>query len=97
MPQHADPNPSESCRGLIKSRVAMGFLVIDSSGPAAAESAFAASLMRQLHHPIRLLVADVAVEDHHEIAQDSSCMLAHSQGTFSRVVVGSTLQVPQSV
>ena len=30
--------------------------------------------------------ADVAVEDQDEIAQDSSCMLAHSQGKFRRVV-----------
>ena len=33
-----------------------------------------------------MFAADVAVEDQNEIAQDSSCMLAHSQGTFSRVV-----------
>ena len=32
-----------------------------------------------------MFTADVAVEDHNEIAQDS-CMLAHSQGTFCRVV-----------
>ena len=31
-------------------------------------------------------MAIVAVEDGHEIAQDSSCMLAHSQGTSFRVV-----------
>ena len=29
-----------------------------------------------------MFTADVAVADHDEIAQDSSCMLAHSQGTF---------------
>ena len=33
-----------------------------------------------------MFTADVAVEHHGEIAQDSSCMLAHSQETFSRVV-----------
>ena len=33
-----------------------------------------------------MFTADVAVEDDDEIAQDSSCMLAHSQGTFRRVV-----------
>ena len=33
-----------------------------------------------------MLTANVAVEDQDEIAQDSSCMLAHSQGTFCRAV-----------
>ena len=33
-----------------------------------------------------MFTTDVAVEDQDEIAQDSSCMLAHSQGTFGRVV-----------
>ena len=33
-----------------------------------------------------MFVADVEVEDQNEIAQDSCCMLAHGQGTFSRVV-----------
>ena len=32
-----------------------------------------------------MFAADVAVEDQDEIAQDSSCMLGHSQGTFCRV------------
>ena len=32
-----------------------------------------------------MFTADVAVEDHNEIAQDFCCMLAHSQGTFCRV------------
>ena len=32
-----------------------------------------------------MLTADVAVDDYNEIAQDSSRMLAHSQGTFCRV------------
>ena len=79
--------------------MAIGFLVVDNSGPAAAESEFAASVMRQLRRPIRaMFTADVAVDDHNEIAQDSSCMLAHSQGTFCRVVhLGSTLQLGQSV
>ena len=33
-----------------------------------------------------MFTADVAVQVHHEIAQDSSCTLEHSQGTFGRVV-----------
>ena len=33
-----------------------------------------------------MFTAYVAVEDQDEIAQDSSCMLAHSQGKFCRVV-----------
>ena len=33
-----------------------------------------------------MLTADVAVKDQDEIAQVSSCMLAHSHGTFCRVV-----------
>ena len=33
-----------------------------------------------------MFTADVAVEDQDEIAQDTSCMLTHSQGTFCRVV-----------
>ena len=33
-----------------------------------------------------MFTADVVVDDHNEIAQDSSCMVAHSQGTFCRVV-----------
>ena len=33
-----------------------------------------------------MFTADVAVEDHDEIAQDSTYMLAHSQGTFCGVV-----------
>ena len=33
-----------------------------------------------------MFTADVAVEDQDEVAQDSSCMLAHSQGTFCSVV-----------
>ena len=33
-----------------------------------------------------MFTADVAVDDHNEIAQDSSCMLELSQGTFCRVV-----------
>ena len=32
-----------------------------------------------------MFTADVAVEDHYEIAQDSSCMLAHSPGTICRL------------
>ena len=79
--------------------MAIGFLVVDNSGPAAAESEFAASVMRQLRRPIRaMFTADVAVDDHNEIAQDSSCTIAHSQGTFYRVAYfGSPLQLPQSV
>ena len=34
-----------------------------------------------------MFTADVAVQDQDEIAQDSSGMLAHSQGTFCRVVL----------
>ena len=37
-----------------EARLAIGFLVIDISGPAADESEFEASLMRQLRRPIRL-------------------------------------------
>ena len=90
-PQHADSNASESCRGLIRRycRLATGFLVMDNSGPAAAENEFAASVMTNLIWDgcaARLFTADVAVEDQHEIVQDSSCMLSHSQGTFCRVV-----------
>ena len=33
-----------------------------------------------------MFTAGVAVEDHDEIAQDSSCMREHSQGTLCRVV-----------
>ena len=33
-----------------------------------------------------MFTADVAVEDRDEIAQDSSCMLAHNQGTFCKGV-----------
>ena len=33
-----------------------------------------------------MLTADVAMEDHDEIAQDSSCMLAHNQGMIVRVM-----------
>ena len=33
-----------------------------------------------------MFTADVAVEDHDELAQDSFCVLAHSGGKFSRVV-----------
>ena len=33
-----------------------------------------------------MFTADVAVNDRDKIAQDSSCMLAHSQGTFCRVM-----------
>ena len=33
-----------------------------------------------------MFTADVTVDDHNKIAQDSSCTLAHSQGTFCRVV-----------
>ena len=45
----ASPAVAES-----KARLAIGFLVVDNSGPAAADSEFAASVMRQLRHPIRL-------------------------------------------
>ena len=54
-------------------------MVVDSSGPAAADSEFAAS---EAVTPPDEFTADVAVDDHNEIAQDSSCMLVHSQGTF---------------
>ena len=67
--------------------MAIGFLVVDNSGPAAAESESAASVMRQLRRPNRVMfTADVAVDGHNEIAQDLSCMLEHSKGTFCRVV-----------
>ena len=33
-----------------------------------------------------MYTTDAAVEDHNEIAQASSCMLAHTQGTFCRLV-----------
>ena len=33
-----------------------------------------------------MFTADVAVEDYDEIVQDSSCMLARSQGMLCRVV-----------
>ena len=78
--------------------MAIGFLVVDNSGPVAAETELAASVMRQLRRPIRLFTADVAVDGHNEIAQDLSCMLAHIHGTFCKVVdFGSALQLPQSV
>ena len=49
-------------------RLAIGFLVVDNSGPAAADSEFTASVTRQLRRPIRLCSrADVAVDDHNEI------------------------------
>ena len=53
-----------------------------------AENEFAASVMRQLRRPIRLYMftTDVAVDEQNEIAKDFFCMLAHSQGTFCRVV-----------
>ena len=45
---------------------------------------FAASVMKQLRRPIR--PSDLAAEDQDELAQNSSCMLTHKQGTFCRVV-----------
>ena len=52
-----------------EARLAIGFLVVDNSGPAAADDEFAASVMRQLRRPIRLSSRqNVAVDDHNEIA-----------------------------
>ena len=52
-----------------EARLALGFLIVDCSGPAAADSEFAASVIRQLRRPIRfMLTADVAVDNHNEIA-----------------------------
>ena len=45
----ASPAVAES-----EARLAIGFLVVDNSGPAAADSKFAASVMRQSRRPIRL-------------------------------------------
>ena len=45
----ASPAVAES-----EARLAIGFLVVGNSGPAAADSEFAASVMRQLRRPIRL-------------------------------------------
>ena len=44
----ASPAVAES-----EARLAIGFLVVDNSGPAAADSDFAASVVRQLRRPIR--------------------------------------------
>ena len=56
----ASPAVAES-----EARLTIGFLVVNNSGPAAADSELAASVMRQLRRPIR---ADVAVDNHNEIA-----------------------------
>ena len=45
----ASPSVAES-----EATLAIGFLVVDNFGPAAADSEFAASVMRQLRRPIRL-------------------------------------------
>ena len=45
----ASPAVAES-----EARLAIGFLVVDNFGPAAADSDFADSIMRQLRRPIRL-------------------------------------------
>ena len=37
-----------------EARLVIGFLVVDNSGPAMAEGEFTASVMRQMHRPIRL-------------------------------------------
>ena len=92
----ASPAVAES-----EARLAVGFLVVDNSGSAAADSESADSVMRQFRRPISLstFTADVAMEDHDEIAQGSSCMIAHSQRTLCRVVdfwIG-TIHVLQSV
>ena len=45
-----------------------------------------------------MFTADVAVNDHPETAQNSSCILAQSQETVCRVVdFGAALQLQQSV
>ena len=70
-----------------EARLAIGFLVVDNSGPAAADSEFAASVIDAVAPADEaMFTADVAVDDPNEISQDSSCMLAHSKGTFRRVV-----------
>ena len=70
-----------------EARLEIGFLVVDNSGPAAADSEFAASVIDAVAPADEaMFTADVAVDDPNEISQDSSCMLAHSQGTFCRVV-----------
>ena len=61
----ASPAVAES-----EARLAIGLLVVDNSGPAAAVSEFVASVMRLLRRPIRqsMFTADVAVDDHNDIA-----------------------------
>ena len=51
----ASPAVAES-----EARLAIGFLVVDNSGPAAADRKFAASVMRQLRRPIRLCSRQVS-------------------------------------
>ena len=78
----ASPAVAES-----EARLAIGLQVVDNPGPAAAESEFAASVMRQLRRPIRLCSRQMSRwMTTMKFAQDSCYMLAHSQRTVCRVV-----------
>ena len=81
-----------------EARLAIGFLVTDNCGPAAAESELAAQAMRKLRRPIRaMLTAYVAVED----TTKSRWTPVYSQIAKERFpgwcILGPALQLPQSV
>ena len=85
----ASPAVAES-----EARMAIGFLVVDNSGPAAPDSDFAASVMRQLCRPIRLCSRQMSRWVTTMKSRRTPPVCSHiAKGWF---ILGSTLQLLQS-
>ena len=82
-----------------EARLAMGFLLIDNSGPAAAESEFAASAMRQLRRPIGLCSRQMSQWKTTTKSRRTQPICSHiAKKHFAGwCIFRSTLQLPQSV
>ena len=90
----ASPAVAES-----EARLAIGFLVVDNSGLAAADSEFAASVMRQLRRPIRVCSRQMSrwittMKSHRTLPVCSHIAKERFAGWY---ILGSTIQLLQSV
>ena len=82
-----------------EARLAIGLLVVDNSGPAAADSDFAASVMRQLRRPIRLCSRQMSrwITTTKSRRTPPVCSHIAKELLAGWCILGSTLQLPQSV
>ena len=90
----ASPAVAES-----EARLAIGFLLVDNSGPAAADSEFAASVMRQLRRPIRLCSRHMSrwMTTMKSRRTPPVCSYIAKERFVGWCMLGSTLQLLQSV